>query len=122
MGQFAEVADALDEICDEFLNEDEHGNIINLKLRDVVDLDPLINKQLTEEFSKFINLFDLKERGWEYVRALLVDGELYFEHVIHEKYKHETSHLPKSLYNSRRKFAGRLLFQFPKIAQYPTGK
>ena len=28
MAQFAEVADALDEICDEFLNEDEHGAMI----------------------------------------------------------------------------------------------
>jgi len=86
MSQFAEVADALDEICDDFLNEDEHGNIINLELRDVVDFDPLVKRQLNEEFGKFINLFDIKERGWEYVRSLLVDGELYFENIIHEKH------------------------------------
>jgi len=86
MGQFAEVADALDEICDEFLNEDEHGNIINLDLRNVVDFDPLVKKQLNKEFHKFINLFDIKERGWEYVRGMLVDGELYFENIIHEKH------------------------------------
>jgi len=86
MAQFAEVADALDEICDEFLNEDEHGNIINLNLRGVADFDPLVKKQITEEFEKFINLFDIKERGWEYVRNMLVDGELYFENIIHEKH------------------------------------
>jgi len=86
MGQFAEVADALDEICDDFLNEDEHGNIITLDLREVVDFDPLVKRQLNEEFTKFINLFDIKERGWEYVRSLLVDGELYFENIIHEKH------------------------------------
>jgi len=86
MAQFAEVADALDEICDDFLNEDEHGNIINLELRDVVDFDPLVKKQLNDEFGKFINLFDIKERGWEYVRSMLVDGELYFENIIHEKH------------------------------------
>ena len=86
MAQFAEVADALDEICDDFLNEDEHGNIINLELRDVVDFDPLVKRQLNEEFNKFINLFDIKERGWEYVRSMLVDGELYFENIIHEKH------------------------------------
>ena len=89
MAQFAEVADALDEICDDFLNEDEHGNIINLELRDVVDFDPLVKKQLNDEFSKFINLFDIKERGWEYVRSMLVDGELYFENIIHEKHVKE---------------------------------
>ena len=89
MAQFAEVADALDEICDEFLNEDEQGRMINLKLRDDREFDPLINKQLHEEFNKFINLFDFKERAWEYVRNLLVDGELYFENVIHEKHVKE---------------------------------
>ena len=89
MAQFAEVADALDEICDDFLNEDEHGNIINLELRDVVDFDPLVKKQLNDEFGKFINLFDIKERGWEYVRSMLVDGELYFENIIHEKHVKE---------------------------------
>ena len=89
MAQFAEVADALDEICDEFLNEDEHGNIINLDFRSVVDFDPLVTKQINEEFEKFINLFDLKEKGWEYVRSMLVDGELYFENIIHEKHVRE---------------------------------
>ena len=89
MAQFAEVADALDEICDEFLNEDEHGNIIKLELRDVIDFDPLVTKQLNDEFVKFINLFDIRERGWEYVRAMLVDGELYFENIIHEKHIRE---------------------------------
>ena len=89
MAQFAEVADALDEICDEFLNEDEQGRMINLKLRDDREFDPLVNKQLHDEFNKFINLFDFKERAWEYVRNLLVDGELYFENVIHEKHVKE---------------------------------
>ena len=86
MAQFAEVADALDEICDEFLNEDEHGAMINLKLRNDKEFDPIATKQLREEFNKFINLFDFKENAWEYVRALLVDGELYFENIVHEKH------------------------------------
>ncbi len=90
MAQFAEVADALDEICDEFLNEDEHGKMINLSLRSVVgDFDPLVSKQLHTEFEKFINLFDLKENAWEYIRSLLVDGEIYFENIVHEKHLKE---------------------------------
>ena len=84
MAQFAEVADALDEICDEFLNEDEHGRMIDLKLREEKEFDPLVGKQMREEFNKFINLFDFKENAWEYVRQLLVDGELYFENIVHE--------------------------------------
>ena len=86
MAAFAEVSDALDEICDEFLCEDEMGNIINLNFRDVFDYDPLVIKQLNEEFKKFINIFELKEKGWEYLRYLLIDGELYFENIIHKDY------------------------------------
>jgi len=86
MAAFAEVSDALDEICDEFLCEDEMGNIINLNFRDVFDYDPLVIKQLHEEFKKFINIFELKEKGWEYLRYLLIDGELYFENIIHKDY------------------------------------
>ena len=90
MAQFAEVADALDEICDEFLNEDEHGNMISLTMRNIVsDVEPLISKQIHKEFDKFINLFDLKENAWEYIRNLLVDGELYFENIVHEKHLKE---------------------------------
>ena len=89
MGQFAEVGDALDEICDEFLNEDENGNMINLKLRNDKEFDPLVSKQMKAEFDKFINLFDFKENAWEYVRALLVDGEVYFENIVHEKHLKE---------------------------------
>ena len=86
MGAFAEVADALDEICDEFLCENEMGNVIELQFRDVFDYDPLVSKQLREEFGKFINIFELKEKGWEYLRYLLTDGELFFENIIHEDY------------------------------------
>ena len=86
MAAFAEVSDALDEICDEFLCEDEMGNVINLNFRDVFDYDPLVIKQLNEEFKKFINIFELKEKGWEYLRYLLIDGELYFENIIHKDY------------------------------------
>ena len=86
MAAFAEVSDALDEICDEFLCENDMGNIIELQFRDVFDYDPLVYKQLQEEFDKFINIFELKEKGWEYLRYLFIDGELYFENIIHEDY------------------------------------
>ena len=84
MSVFAEVADALDEICDDFMCEDDNGEIIKLMFRDVVEFDPLVSKQLNEEFRKFINIFELKEKGWEYLRYLLIDGELYFENIIHK--------------------------------------
>jgi len=76
MSQFAEVADALDEICDEFLNEDEHGNIISLDFRSVVDFDPLVTKQINQEFEKLIEGLVIKkvEMKQENIDAMVEQG------------------------------------------------
>lgn len=85
MAQFSEVADALDEICDECLNRDGKGDYIKLSLRDR-DYDSNIDKDIHDEFSRFVALYNLENKGWEYFRNLLIDGEIFFEHIIHEKY------------------------------------
>ena len=86
MAQNAEVADALDEICDECINKDDKGDIIKLDItRD--EIDPNIQKELREEFERFVALYEFNIKGWEYFRQLLVDGEIFFEHIIHEKRK-----------------------------------
>jgi len=88
MAAFAEVADALDEICDEFINKDENGDIIKLRFIDI-DLSEEQQSKLRKEFRKYINFFDLEHNGWEYFRQILVDAEIYFEHIIHKKYPKE---------------------------------
>jgi hypothetical protein len=88
MAAFSEVADALDEICDEFVNKDEHGEIVKLHFVDT-DLSETQKAKLKREFQKYIGYFDLENRGWEYVRQLLVDAELYWEHIIHKKFPKE---------------------------------
>ena len=87
MASYAEVADALDEICDECIVEDENGKII--KLEPDVDRDFTQNERdtLFHEFDKYIEQFELDEKGWEHFRNILVDGEVYFEHVIHEDHR-----------------------------------
>jgi hypothetical protein len=82
---YSEVSDALDEICDECVNYDENSNI--LKLLFVNDnLKSIEKEKITDEFDKFINHFDLKNKGWRYFRQFLIEGELYFENIIHEDY------------------------------------
>ena len=88
MAAFSEVADALDEICDEVVNRDRNGKIAYFKTLDV-ELDEENTETLEKEFQKYIGHFDLQNKGWEYFRSLLVDGELYFEHVIHKQYEEE---------------------------------
>lgn len=88
MAAYSEVADALDEICDEFINKDDNGDIVKLNV-DNPDLSDQQKGELARECKKFVELFDLEHKGWEYLRGLLVDAELYYEHIIHKKYPKE---------------------------------
>ena len=88
MAAFSEVADALDEICDEVVNVDDEGRIVKLRFHDT-DLNETQKEELQKEFHRYINLFELDNRGWEYFRHLLVDAEIYFEHIIHKDYPEE---------------------------------
>lgn len=88
MASFSEIADALDEICDEAINRDAQGKVVKLEFPEL-DIDDKDKDTLQQEFQKYINYFDLPHKGWEYFRTLLVDGEIYFEHIIHKSYEEE---------------------------------
>ena len=85
MAAYSEVADALDEICDETINPDDAGYVAKLQLKNA-DLTIAEKKELDDEFDKYVTYYDLKNRGWEYFRQLLVEGEVFFELIIHEGY------------------------------------
>jgi hypothetical protein len=89
MGAYAEVGDALDEICDDVItvNEDS-GKIMSMDLIDT-DLTESAKTELTKEFDKIVRYFDFENKGWEYFRSMLVDAEVYFEHIIHENHTEE---------------------------------
>lgn len=82
---FSEVADALDEICDETINVDENGEIATLTIRNT-DLESEKKEELQKEFSKFIAMLELEDNGWNYFRQFLVEGELFFELILKEDY------------------------------------
>jgi hypothetical protein len=88
MAAYSEVADALDEICDEFINKDEQGEIVKLGFIDS-GLSETQKSKVKKEFQKYIGYFDLEHKGWEYVRQMLVDAEIYWEHIIHKKHPKE---------------------------------
>ncbi len=88
MAAYSEVADALDDICDETINEDDTGQIAKIHF-DNIDLKVIDKKDIEDEFYKFVDLFDLKHRGWQYFRQLLVEGEVFFELILHDQYTHE---------------------------------
>ena len=86
MAAYAEVSDCLDEISDEAINNDDNGDIIKFSLKG--DYPSEIKAEVTKEFNKFIQVFDLENRGWSYFRQLLIDGELFFENIISEQKPH----------------------------------
>ena len=88
MAAYSEVADALDEICDETVNIDSDG-VVSKLLFDNIDLTVDDRQEIDEEFAKYIDLFELKQRGWQYFRQLLVEGEVFFELILHEDYVKE---------------------------------
>ena len=85
MAAFSEISDALDEICDECVNRSEDGDIVNLTFRNT-DLDEEKQQTVKDEFEKYIDYFNLEKKGFEYFRQLLIEGEIYFEHIIHQGY------------------------------------
>ncbi len=100
MASFSEIADALDEICDEVVNRDEDGKIVNLDFRDTI-LEDSDKGKITAEFDKYISYYNLEKKGFEYFRQMLIEGEVFFEHIIHKKYTDEgilgVVHLPSDL-------------------------
>ena len=80
MAAFSEISDALDEICDECVNRDDSGNIVNLTFKNT-DLDEEKQQTIKDEFEKYIDYFNLDKKGFEYFRQLLIEGEIYFEHI-----------------------------------------
>ena len=88
MAAFAEISDALDEICDQTINIDDNGDIVKLIFRntDLTDEDQLL---IQAEFEKYVDFFNLERKGFEYFRQLLTEGEVFFEHIIHKGYTTE---------------------------------
>lgn len=82
MAAYAELSDALDEICDEAISRDLDGNFITCEFSKEDGLSDNATKELRKEWKKFINLFNLADKGFDYFRQFLIDGELFFENII----------------------------------------
>jgi hypothetical protein len=84
MSTYAELADCIDEICDEVIVQDEQTDEI-VKLSIPKDrYSKVIKEEIQKEYDKFIDIFDLDEKGWTYFRSFIVDGEYFFENIISE--------------------------------------
>jgi hypothetical protein len=84
MAEYSELSDCLDIICDEILNEDENGKLLHLNL-EPGKYNTTARSEIIKEFEKYITIFQLKSKGWEYFRQFFIEGELFFENVISDR-------------------------------------
>lgn len=73
-----------DEIADDFIHEDENGDIVKLTIPD--RLSPMQKDILQNEFQKYIDLFKIKEDGYNIIKRFLTEGELAWENVINPNF------------------------------------
>lgn len=85
MAAYAELAECIDEICDECIVKDENDDITVFNLRGEYSKE--VKDLIEKEYKTFINIYNLEDDGWEYFRQFLTDGELFFENIVHEKRK-----------------------------------
>ena len=86
IAKYTETDWCLDEIADEFIHEDENGNFINLKLPDGKDnLNEIRKGILQEQFKQYIDLFNLKDDGYNLIKKFCIEGELAWENIIDPK-------------------------------------
>ena len=82
MAAYAELADCLDEICDECIVRNDSGEVTQFKL--IGSYSKTIQDEISKEYKKFVEIFDLENTGWEKFRQLLIEGELFYENLIKE--------------------------------------
>lgn len=86
MAAYSEVANALDEICDELINVDGNGDIFKIEIQESDKITTQMSRTLEDEFKKFIQIFNFEDEGWILGRKLLTEGEVYYEHIISEEH------------------------------------
>lgn len=83
ISKFPECDWCLDEICDEFVHDDDKGNFINLTLpENKSNLNETRKEIIQEEFKRFMNLFRFRDDGYNLIKRFLIEGELAWENVI----------------------------------------
>ncbi|MFW6219673.1 MAG: portal protein [bacterium] len=83
MSNFPEISDALDNICDDAILEDDKGYMIQLSLKREVP--EHIEEELRKQWKYVVyDVFNFNEFAWDLFRRWLVDGELYIELILND--------------------------------------
>ncbi len=80
----AELADAVDEIAESCINENDKGQVVEIEFnRDsFTNLSPNAETEINKHFNSFINLYNFKQNGFYTFREFITDGEATWENIV----------------------------------------
>lgn len=79
-----ELEQAIDEIVDEVIQEDEEGNIVKLDM-DKLKVSESTKEKIQEEFDEILKLLQWKHNAYEIFRRWYVDGRINYQAIVNEK-------------------------------------
>lgn len=83
----AEVAEALDNLCDESIYKDDLGEICSLRVDSDAEIGPAVQEKLHKIFRREVlkRVMNFDKEGWNLMRTLLIEGRLFIEVVYNEE-------------------------------------
>lgn len=81
---YPEIDAAIEDITNESITADEHGEVLNLNLDNLEQPDN-VKDLIRDEFEKILAILDFNNRGYDLFRRWYTDGRLFFHVVINPK-------------------------------------
>ena len=83
----AEVAEALDNLCDESVYKDDLGEICSLRIDPDAEIGEAVQEKIHKIFRREVlkRIMNFDKEGWNLMRTLLIEGRLFLEVVYNEE-------------------------------------
>ena len=98
MAEYPEIADVIEDACNEMTDSDEEENVISLDITDEkLAKNENMTKTLYSEFEKlFYENIDINDKLWELLKTYFIDGRVFYERII------DTANRSKGILNIRK--------------------
>ena len=89
MAAFPEVGDAIEEICDNSISYDENGYVLKVKFRNTDKFNTIQQEEILRAANEYLNLFDFETHMFEYMKELIIKGEITWENLVSKDHTEE---------------------------------
>lgn len=81
ISNYNEVGDAIDEIADAHMTQNQDGKFVKVEVVGKTLMDTML-KEIEDEANHFFGLFNFEDNIFEYARKLTIEGELCWENIV----------------------------------------